>query len=70
MKQAIKDKNIGQIKKTMVELTKASHKFAEEIYKQGAQKQRASAAEGQKAGEQPKEDIVDAEYEEEGRDKT
>ncbi|MFC1658403.1 molecular chaperone DnaK [Candidatus Omnitrophota bacterium] len=39
LKQAIKDKNVERIKKAMEELTKASHKLAEEIYKQAAAKQ-------------------------------
>ncbi len=34
LKTAIKDKNIDRIKKGMDELTKASHKLAEEVYKQ------------------------------------
>ena len=34
LKQAIKDKNTDRIKKGMDELTQASHKLAEEIYKQ------------------------------------
>jgi len=46
LKSAIKDKNIDRIKKGMDELTKASHKLAEEVYKQSAGKQ-------QGAGPQP-----------------
>lgn len=67
LKQAIKDKNIDRIKKTTEELTKVSHKLAEEIYGQASQKQRASGDKRQKPGEGPKEDIIDAEYEEEPR---
>jgi len=43
LKQAMKDKNIASIKKGMDELTKVSHKLAEEIYKKSA---------GAKAGQQ------------------
>jgi molecular chaperone DnaK len=39
LKQAVKDKNTDRIKKAMEDLTKASHKLAEEIYKQAAAKQ-------------------------------
>ena len=61
LKQAIKDKNIDRIKSRMEELTKTSHKLAEEIYKQASQKQETVKP---KAGEGPKEKVVDAEYEE------
>jgi molecular chaperone DnaK len=73
LKQAIKDKNIERIKRASEDLTKASHKLAEEIYKQAAQKQqqgqRAETKE-EKTEEEPKakgkdEDIIDAEYKEE-----
>ncbi len=79
LKSAIKDKNIDRIKKGMEELTKVSHKLAEEIYKQSAAKQKAQGASGPGAeagqqdssSEQPQggnkkdEDIIDAEYKEE-----
>jgi molecular chaperone DnaK len=39
LKAAIKDKNVDRIKRGMEDLTKASHKLAEEIYKQAASKQ-------------------------------
>ncbi|MCX5698686.1 MAG: molecular chaperone DnaK [Candidatus Omnitrophica bacterium] len=39
LKSAVKEKNIERIKKGMEELTKVSHKLAEEIYKQAAAKQ-------------------------------
>jgi len=48
LKSAIKDKNIDRIKKGMDELTKVSHKLAEEIYKQAAAKQKAQG--GQAGG--------------------
>ncbi|MDD2689356.1 MAG: molecular chaperone DnaK [Candidatus Omnitrophica bacterium] len=51
LKTAIKDKNIDRIKKGMEDLTKASHKLAEEIYKQAAAKQQQQQ-QGQSAGNQ------------------
>ncbi len=79
LKTAVKDKNIDAIKKGMEELTKVSHKLAEEIYKQTAakqQQQQGQAGPGQQQGPAeepgPKEekkkkddDIIDAEYKEE-----
>jgi molecular chaperone DnaK len=63
LKQAIKDKNVERIKTKMDELTRASHKLAEAIYRQTTQK---AEAEEPKAGAGPKEKVVDAEYEETG----
>ncbi|MCX5701927.1 MAG: Hsp70 family protein, partial [Candidatus Omnitrophica bacterium] len=73
LKSALKDKNVDRIKKSMEELNKASHKLAEEIYKQAAQKQqqgqKGQEAKEEKPAEEPKEknkeDIIDAEYKEE-----
>jgi len=75
LKQAIKDKNVDRIKKAMEDLTKASHKLAEEIYKQAAAQQQKAQQQGpqakaEKPEEEPKEkkkeeDIIDAEYKEE-----
>jgi molecular chaperone DnaK len=39
LRSAIKDKNVDRIKKATDDLTKASHKLAEEVYKQTAGKQ-------------------------------
>jgi len=83
LKAAIKDKNVERIKKGMEDLTKASHKLAEEIYKQTAAKQQqqqgtqqggeASGEKEQKAEEKneekKKEDIIDAEFKEEDDNK-
>jgi molecular chaperone DnaK len=83
LKQAIKDKNLQRIKTAMEDLTKASHKLAEEIYKQAAAKQKAGAgpqAGGSAQAEEPqqpkaekrandKEDIIDAEFKEEDNNK-
>jgi len=80
LKTAIKDRNIERIKKGMEELTKASHKLAEEIYKQSAKQQQAGQGGQHSAGgqgqaqeqaqdepqqEKKGEDIIDAEYKEE-----
>jgi molecular chaperone DnaK len=79
LKSAIKDKNIDRIKKGMEDLTKASHKLAEEIYKQSAAKQQ----QGQRAGAQPgpqqeeaqpreekkSDDVIDAEFKDEDEGK-
>jgi len=80
LKTAVKDKNIDRIKKGTEDLTKASHKLAEEIYKQASAKQKAQAGPqgpGQQGpqesqeqkGPGPKEDIVDADYTVEDEDK-
>jgi molecular chaperone DnaK len=76
LRTAIKDKNIDRIKKQMEELTKASHKLAEEIYKQTAAKQQQGQGPQQSEGpqeqqEEPKpdkkdkDDIIDADFKEE-----
>jgi molecular chaperone DnaK len=80
LKAAIKDKNVERIKKGMEDLSRASHKLAEEIYKQASSKQQQSqqAPGGQDAGqgqasEEPKEgkkeDIIDADFKEEDNGK-
>jgi molecular chaperone DnaK len=76
LKAAIKDKNIDRIKKGMEELTQASHKLAEAVYKQASQKKQEQAQSGgpeteaQGQPEEPKqdkgkEDVIDAEFKEE-----
>lgn len=78
LKQAVKDKNISSIKRGMEELTKASHKLAEEIYKKTSQKGPGAQ---QDAGpkEEPEterearptkkgDDVIDAEYTAEDED--
>lgn len=85
LKEAVKSKDISKIKKETEELTQASHKLAEEIYKtagakqqqaqqQAQQQQGQQQAQGQpkqepKADDKNKEDIVDAEYKVEDEDK-
>ena len=51
LKAAIKDKNVDRIKKGMEELTKVSHKLAEEIYKKTQEKAQGAAG-GQGPGGQ------------------
>jgi len=79
LKSAIKEKNVDRIKKGMEELTKASHKLAEEVYKQAAGKQQgagpqpgpgpgeSSDGQGQAGAASGKkdDDVIDAEFREE-----
>ncbi len=75
LKQAIKDKNIDSVKRGVEELTKASHKLAEEVYKKTSQDragaQGSTGPKGPKEETEPEreahgskkdEDIIDAEY--------
>ena len=79
LKQAMKDKNIDSIKRGTEELSKASHKLAEEIYKktQGEAKGPGASSQGPKqepesekeeAGPGKKDDVIDAEYTSEDED--
>jgi len=72
VKTAIKDKNVDRVKKSTEELTKASHKLAEEVYsKMGKEQAGAGAASGAPGGDgkKPDEKVVDAEFEEVDKDK-
>jgi molecular chaperone DnaK len=76
LRTAIKDKNLDRIKKGVDNLTQASHKLAEELYRQASAKQQAQQQGGGQAGpQQPggekgkEEDIVDAEVVDEDKDK-
>jgi molecular chaperone DnaK len=76
LKEAVKGKDLEKIKKAMEDLTAASHKLAEEIYKQsaGKQKEKPEAGnqkpeEGQEDKKKKDEDIIDAEYKAEDEDK-
>ncbi len=78
LKEALKGKDTNKIKTTMEELMKASHKLAEEIYKQAQAKQKQGPQGQPQQKEEPKkekpqgkkgEDIVDADYTVEGEDK-
>lgn len=83
VKQAIKDKNVDSIKRGLEELTKASHKLAEEVYKKTSKAQGANAGprsegpgrpeeepetEKEAKGQKKDEDIIDAEYTAEDED--
>jgi molecular chaperone DnaK len=60
-KEALKSPDVAALKKAEEELTAASYKIAEEMYKQSASKAQAGgAAPGGKSG--GKEDVMDAEY--------
>jgi molecular chaperone DnaK len=78
LKQAIKDNDINAVKKRMDELTRASHKLAEEVYKKASSGKRAETSD-QRPEEEPREekksakgkdgdDIIDAEYTAEDED--
>lgn len=62
LKQAIKDKNLDRIKKSMESLQQASYKLAEEIYKASAQKGQGGAGPqgGPQAGPGPEQPQGDA----------
>ena len=79
LKEAIKAKDIERTKKAMEELTQASHKLAEEIYKATAAKQQTQQS---NTGAEPqeetnntqqqskkKDDVIDAEYRAEDEEK-
>jgi molecular chaperone DnaK len=61
LKQAIKDKHLERIKAGMEALTRKSHKLAEAIYAQAKPKPEGAQA---TPGDDKKEKVVDAEYEE------
>jgi len=80
LRKALAGSDITAIKKGMEELSKASHKLAEVVYKEAAKKQQSQSAKGpvqadpkkadsEKDKEEPKkakeEDIIEAEYKEE-----
>ncbi|MCM8766168.1 MAG: molecular chaperone DnaK [Candidatus Omnitrophica bacterium] len=74
LKTAIKDKNIERIKRGMEELTRASHKLAEEVYKQATASKKTERGEEKReekseSKEGKKEDIIDAEYKVDDEDK-
>lgn len=69
-KEALEKKDVDDVKKAMEEVTSASHKMAEEMYKEAAQKaqqqqqQQTHTETGHQETEEQgkKEDVVDAEY--------
>ncbi|PIU41045.1 MAG: molecular chaperone DnaK [Candidatus Omnitrophica bacterium CG07_land_8_20_14_0_80_42_15] len=75
LKEALKGKDTEKIKKSMEELTKASHKIAEEIYKTARTKQQSQQGPQKKGSEEKSrgesrgqgsgkkdEDVIDADY--------
>ena len=78
LRSAIKEKNLDRIKKATEDLTKASHKLAEEVYKQGAGGQQGGAGAQPGTGTGPgdggstspgsgpmkDDDVIDAEFRE------
>jgi molecular chaperone DnaK len=76
-KEALAGSDIEKIKQTQEELTKASHRLAEEVYKEAAKKREGKPGEEKETKtkeekeEKKREDIIEAEYEEkdEGEEK-
>ncbi len=78
-KEALAGKDLEKIKQTQEELTKASHRLAEEVYKEAAKKREAKPGEEKETKKEEKkeekkkekEDVIEAEYEEkdEGEEK-
>ena len=66
-KKVLDSQDPEQIKKAAEDLAQASHKLAEQMYKEAAAQQQAqagAAGQGPEAGsDKPKEDVVDADYE-------
>jgi len=76
-KEALSAKDVNKIKKAVEELSKASHKLAEEVYKDAQKKQQEQAqaqqsqkqqGPEQKTEEKKKDDVVDAEFKVEDED--
>ena len=78
-KEALAGSDLEKIKKTQEELSRASHKLAEEVYKEAAKKREAKPGEEKETKKEEKkeekkkekEDVIEAEYEEkdEGEEK-
>ena len=72
LKKDLESKDKEKIKKSMDELSTASHKLAEVLYQEAQKKQQAQAQGKKEEKEKPKgkkEDVVDAEYKEVDEDK-
>ena len=70
----VKDKNdVDAIKKAVADLSKASHKIAEEVYSKMNKEQQAGGGAqpgaSSEGGGKPEEKVVDAEFEEVDKDK-
>ena len=73
-KEALAGSDLEEIKKTQEEFTKASHRLAEEVYKEAAKRRETKPGEQKETKakeEKKKEDVIEAEYEEkdEGEEK-
>jgi molecular chaperone DnaK len=73
-KEALKSEDMDRIRRAMDTLTKASHRLAEVMYKQAREKQGPTESGGDKASEAkagagPEGDVVDAEFEDLGKNK-
>lgn len=66
LKNAVKDANLTRVKKGIEELTKVSHKLAEEIYKKSSEKKQK--ADPKEEPQKKDEKIIDAEFKEEDDD--
>jgi len=74
LKKAMEGEDTAEIKRLSEELTQASHKLAEAMYKQasqeaGPQPEPGQANPDQPAGAAPDDDVVDADFEEVKEDK-
>ena len=72
-KEALKSEEMDKIRQAMDTLTKASHRLAEVMYKQAREKQAASGSgdgkEAQAKGGPAEGEVVDAEFEDLGKNK-
>lgn len=64
LRSAITEKRLDRVKKAQEELTRASHKLAEEMYKKNAPKQGNTASQQDNGPKDKKEDIIDADFKE------
>ena len=75
LKKAMEGDNVDEIKRLTEELTQASHKLAEAMYAKATAEQQAQQAAGGTggaggaAGKAKDDDVVDADFEEVGKDK-
>jgi len=75
MRKAMEGEDVEAIRTKIQELNKASHKFAEEMYKQTSKGQTGPEAGAQPSGQEtpeagkPNENVVDADFEEVDKDK-
>ena len=70
-REALKGDDINRIKRAQENLTKASHKLAEVMYREAQSKDGATSTEGggQPKSKPPEGDVVDAEFEDLGEKK-